>query len=101
MEPRNGSRIIPTQNAVPTERRRSPRYNDCTAVSLCSVRGEYPGMVINVSADGMFIQTPVQFFIGEILDLAFTYRSKRWTLSLKVDVVRITPSGIGVQMITS
>jgi len=85
----------------PIERRKSARNSYCTAVSLRSIRGDSPGLVIDISADGMFVQTPVSFLKGEIIDLAFTYRSMLWTVSLTVEVVRTTSTGIGVRMLPS
>jgi Tfp pilus assembly protein PilZ len=68
-------------------------------VILRSIRGDTSGMVMNISSDGMFIQTETLFMIGEMVDLSFTYRSTQWTLSLKTMVVRTAPGSIGIRIL--
>lgn len=99
MFPRRGPRNQGPHSPPPAERRRCSRSAYCTAVILHSIRGENLGTVLNVSADGMFIQTGTPYMEGEVVDLTFTCRSARWTLALKAEVVRTTPGGIGVRIL--
>lgn len=101
MDPRKSTRIQRTPAIPPIERRKHPRNGYCTDILLACPRGDFSGKVLNVSADGMFIQTDTQFCIGEILDLTFIYRSSQWSACLRSAVVRTTPAGIGVRILES
>lgn len=99
MNPRKVSRNPGPAALAAVERRQAPRCIYCTAVLLRSVRGDASGMVMNISADGMLIQTETLFLKGEMLDLSFTYRSTQWTLALKTIVVRTAPGAIGIRIL--
>jgi hypothetical protein len=99
MNPSKASRNSGPSALSAVERRQTPRCIYCTAVILRSIRGDTPGMVMNISSDGMFIQTETLFMKGEMVDLSFTYRSTQWTLSLKTIVVRTALGAIGIRIL--
>jgi hypothetical protein len=99
MNPRNAFRNSGPPALTAVERRHTPRCRYCTAVILRSIHGDTSGMVMNISADGMLIQTETLFLKGEMIDLSFTYRSTRWTLSLKTMVMRTAPGTIGIRIL--
>ena len=99
MNPRKASRNSGPPALPAAERRQTPRCRYCTAVILRSIRGDTSGMVMNISSDGMLIQTDTLFVEGEMVDLSFTYRSTQWTLSLKTIVVRTAPGAIGIRIL--
>ena len=99
MNPRKAYRNSGPPALSAVERRQTPRCLYCTSVILRSIRGDTSGMVMNISSDGMFIQTETLFMKGEMVDLSFTYRSTQWTLSLKTMVVRTAPGAIGIRIL--
>ena len=70
-----------------------------TSVRLEDANGAWEGQVRNLSADGMFLETPRQFRAGERLNVGFRLRHSRQTIDMAAEIRRVTPEGVGLQII--
>ncbi|WP_161595168.1 PilZ domain-containing protein [Mariprofundus erugo] len=79
------------------EARVAPRipYTELLSLSTRDDTNHY-GHARNVSATGVFIETPAAFKVGEELDLLLTFLSERDPVRLSGQVARVTDDGIGV-----
>ena len=82
-----------------SERRQSPRLCYVTSARLETPLGACEGAVRNLSADGMFLETPRQFRAGERLNVGFRLRHSRQTIDMAAEIRRVTPEGVGLQII--
>ncbi len=83
------------------ERRRSPRLNYRTTARLANGEESWESAVLNISADGMFLETTPQFAIGERVTIDFRLRHSQHAISMSVEVKRIEDEGVGVRILGS
>ncbi|TLS65734.1 PilZ domain-containing protein [Mariprofundus erugo] len=76
--------------------RRTRRETYTEPVSFSSADGIHQGYARDISATGVFIQTPEHFEIGARISLVFTFISAPNPVRLQGAVVRVTDEGIGV-----
>lgn len=76
--------------------RRTRRESYAEAVSFTSSDGAHRGYARDISATGVFIQTPEHFEVGARITLVFTFISAPNPVQLHGAVVRVTDEGIGV-----
>ena len=93
------SRIESFESGFFVERRREPRFIYSTCARFPAAGGSIPGVVRNVSPDGLFVEIADNYTMGERLDIEFTLRSSRHIMNLTGEVVRKTPTGIGMKFL--
>ncbi len=81
------------------ERRRSPRLAYFTSARLENASGAWDGSVRDISAEGMFLETPRKFKAGERLNVAFHLRHSGQQVDMAAEIKRVTPEGVGLQII--
>jgi hypothetical protein len=81
------------------ERRRSPRmpYGAAAIYKTASIGAA--GTIRDISADGMFIETPLAHEVGDQITIAFNFRNSNHQMNLKGEIARSTDTGIGVQFL--
>ncbi len=53
----------------------------------------------NISTDGMFVETAQGFTKGERLKVEFCLRHSRQTVEMAAEIKRVTPEGVGIQIL--
>ncbi len=81
------------------ERRQSERLNYKTTARLTCGEESCESDVLNISADGMFLATTLQFTVGDQVELEFRLRHSRHAVSMSVEIKRIEDEGVGVQIL--
>jgi hypothetical protein len=81
------------------ERRRSTRIIYMTSARLANDRGVWESAVRDISADGIFLATPRKFTAGERLQIGFRLRHSGRTFDLDAEIKRVTPDGVGIEII--
>ncbi len=59
----------------------------------------YSGISQDISAGGMFIQTPDAFSVGQSIILSIPLANKQKKIKVPAQIVRVTPEGIGVEFL--
>jgi Tfp pilus assembly protein PilZ len=85
--------------AIAYECRNGIRMPYHTAVELNSSAGLVKGMIRNISAGGLFVDTKTVVSVGHKFELRFRFRSGNHSMKLPVQVVRVTIKGIGLKLI--
>ncbi len=70
-----------------------------TSVRLEDANGAWEGQVRNLSAEGMFIEPARTLPPGNRVKIAFRLRHSRQAIDMAGEVRRVTPEGLGVQII--
>jgi len=60
----------------------------------------YRDYIHNISAGGVFIETPMSFRVGQELSLSFALPTRQRHIRVSGEVVRTSPQGIGVKFKT-
>ncbi len=81
------------------ERRRSPRLRYRTTARLANGEESWESAVLDISAEGMFLETSPQFTVGEQVDIEFRLRHSRHAVTMSVEIKRIDPEGVGVKIL--
>lgn len=82
------------------ERRRTVRIPYHTSVKCYTPDGAVSGRICNLSAKGLFIDIREPFSVGEKLELDFTFRSGKYSMKLRAEVVRQTMDGIAIRLLS-
>ena len=82
-----------------TERRRSTRMTYMTTARLENERGMWESAVRDISSDGIFVATPRKFRAGERLQIRFRLRHSGQMVDLDAEIKRVTPDGVGIEII--
>jgi hypothetical protein len=77
--------------------RKHPRKLYAKPVTLRSENKSYDGFIIDISRSGCFIKNRGFFEAGQILNLAIPGTKTDEDNMLKVEIVRLSPTGIGVK----
>jgi Tfp pilus assembly protein PilZ len=78
-------------------RRKHHRKSFFMVVDYTAQGNAYRDYIKDMSAGGVFIQTPVSFRIGQELSLTFTLPKSQRHIRVSGEVVRTSPQGIGVK----
>ncbi len=70
-----------------------------TSVRLEDANGTWEGKVRDISSEGMFIEPTRTLPPGERLKVAFRLRHSRQAINMAAEVRRVTPDGVGIQII--
>ncbi len=81
------------------ERRRSPRLPYGATAIYRTPSLDAAGTIRDLSADGMFIETPSSHAVGDQIAIAFNLRNSNPQMNLKGEIARSTDAGIGVQFL--
>ncbi len=81
------------------ERRRSPRLRYKTTARLANGEESWESAVLDISAEGMFLETSPQFTVGEQVNIEFRLRHSRHAVTMSVEIKRIDPEGVGVKIL--
>jgi hypothetical protein len=82
------------------DRRRAARIPYHTSVKCYTTDGPVSGMILNLSAKGLFVDIRKPFSVGEKFELDFTFRSGRHSMKLRAEVVRQTVEGIAIRLLS-
>ena len=81
------------------ERRRSPRLRYKTTARVANGEESWESAVLDISAEGMFLETAPQFAVGDQVDIEFRLRHSRHEVSMSVEIKRVDPEGVGVKIL--
>lgn len=79
------------------EVRSSARWHFVELIGFTSDHGAHHGKTRNISANGIFVETPDSFEIGEHVHLLISVLSEPEAVSLYGQISRITDDGIGIR----
>jgi uncharacterized protein (TIGR02266 family) len=79
------------------DRRRSPRKACSLAVNYTSWEGAFKGLMRNISAGGMFIQTDKPLAVGQEITTTLSVSNNREPIKITGQIVWRVPDGIGVK----
>jgi len=86
------------KDRVLISKRKHNRKTIGSEAEFLTTNGLNKGVIANISAGGVFIETRMPLRCGENIRLKFTFpRAQGKQLRLYGQIVRITPDGIGVQ----
>ncbi|MCB2169015.1 MAG: PilZ domain-containing protein [Deltaproteobacteria bacterium] len=57
------------------------------------------GRVRDISFEGLFLETPRTFAVGDQLDMDFQFRHGQMNMAIMGQITRITPTGVGVKLL--
>lgn len=77
--------------------RQHPRRPYNKSLYFISNNQNYKGLITNISRGGAFIETLINFSVGQIIILVVPGHKGRKTLKLKGCIVRLNRSGVGVK----
>jgi hypothetical protein len=86
-------------NANGPERRRSPRIPYRTTARYRSASASGAGTIHNISSGGLFLATPLPLVSGTPVRIDFQLRNSRHPMTVRAEVVRSTPIGLGAMFI--
>ena len=89
-----------SQHNVPNEEkdpREHPRKSYNKSLFFISNNKNYEGLITNISRGGAFIETHINFSVGQIIMLVVPGHKGRKSFKLKGCIVRLNRSGVGVQ----
>lgn len=81
------------------ERRSAGRISFGTRLHFRNRRRIGVGRIRNVSMEGLFLEAPPDFQLGERLALDFRFRYARKDMRLEGEIIRLNADGIGVRFI--
>ena len=81
------------------DRRSAPRFSYVTNLQFLTRTGTVPGIVRNVSTEGLFVEVEAPYSIGKRLNLNFILRSSKYPMNMTGEVVRKTAGGIGLKFV--
>jgi hypothetical protein len=87
-------------NSSAQERRRTERIPYHTSVKCYTPDGAVSGRIRNLSAKGLFIDMKKPFSVGEKFELDFTFRSGKYSMKLRAEVVRQSIDGIAIRLLS-
>jgi Tfp pilus assembly protein PilZ len=82
------------------ERRKHPRKPCAMAVDGSTWDSAFNGFIKNLSAAGVFIETPHAFAVGEQIRLTFSYPGLEDPVEVVGEIVWNVPQGLGVKFNT-
>jgi Tfp pilus assembly protein PilZ len=77
--------------------REHPRKSYNKSLFFISDNQNYKGLITNISRSGAFIETHINFSVGQIIILVVPGHKGRKTFKLKGCIVRLNRTGVGVQ----
>ena len=83
----------------PSDRRHSNRMPYATAMKYRTGMAAGRGNVIDISANGMFFETPQSLTAGEKLHIDFRFRNSNSAMEIYGEITRTTPLGAAVRFI--
>jgi hypothetical protein len=89
----------PTKNASVHERRQAVRVPYRTSLKFASHDHTGKGNVRDVSSDGLFLETPDVFAVGDPIDMDFRFRHTRVNVPIAGEIRHVSPQGVGVRLI--
>ena len=89
----------PTQVVSVPERRHAVRVPYRTSLRFANQDHRGEGSVRDVSFDGLFLETPDFFAVGDQIDMNFRFRHTRFDVPIAGEVRHIGPRGVGVRLI--
>ncbi len=79
------------------EKRELPRRSSALVVTYTDACRRYEDLARDISAGGLFIETRERFVVGDQIGIAFRLPDVSAPIRLSGKIVRISPTGIGVQ----
>ena len=70
-----------------------------TSARLANDRGVWESAVRDISSDGIFLATPRRLTAGERLQIGFRLRHSGQMFDLDAEIKRVTPDGVGIEII--
>lgn len=83
------------------ERRKHPRKPCFVAVEGATWDSALDGFIKNISAGGVFFETPKAFAVGEEITLTFLYPGHEKPVKIVGEIVWNAPQGLGVKFKTA
>ena len=81
------------------DRRQATRMPYETLLSYASSNTAAKGKVREISSEGLFLETPRMFAVGDQLDIDFQFRHGQKNMAILGEITRITPTGVGVKLL--
>lgn len=81
------------------DRRQATRMPYETLLAYASRNTAGKGKVRDISSEGLFLETPRMFEVGEQLDMDFHFRHGQKNMAIMGEITRITPTGVGVKLL--
>jgi Tfp pilus assembly protein PilZ len=79
------------------EKRKHPRKRTFIQVDCASDRCAFTDFVQNISAGGVYMETPLPFFVGQEISMSFSLTDAEAPVKITGKIVRVDPKGIGIQ----
>lgn len=86
-------------NNAGNDRRQAIRMPYQTLLMYANQEEAGLGKVKDISSDGLFIETPRAFTVGDQLDIDFHFRHGQTNMAIAGKITRITPTGVGVRLL--
>ena len=88
----------PTQDGSVPERRHAIRVPYRTSLRFASHDHRGKGSVRDVSFDGLFLETPDLFSVGDQIDMNFRFRHTKKDVFIAGEIRHVNPGGVGVRL---
>ena len=79
------------------ERRKHPRKSTFIHVDCAGDKCAFTDFIQNLSADGLYIDTQLPFFVGQELSMTFSVTNGEAPIKITGRIVRVDSRGIGVK----
>jgi hypothetical protein len=89
----------PTQHAATEERRQAVRVPYRTSLKFASHDRMGEGSVRDVSFEGLFLEAPGFFAVGDPIDMNFRFRHTKVDVSIAGEIRHVGPAGVGVRLL--
>lgn len=86
-------------NNPANDRRQAIRMPYQTLLAYANQNEAGWGRVKDISSDGLFIETPLIFAVGDQLDMNFQFRNGQSNMAIAGKITRTTPTGVGVRLL--
>ena len=86
-------------NDTGNDRRQAIRMPYETLLMFANQNAAGMGRVRDISFEGLFLETPRKFAVGEQLDMDFQFRHGHKNMAIMGQITRITPTGVGVKLL--
>ena len=89
----------PNHNPDGRDRRQALRMPYRTYLTYARQNETGKGMVRDISCEGLFLETPRRFTVGDQLSMDFRFRHGGMNMTITGEIAHIAPSGVGVRLI--
>ena len=89
----------PTRQTTDQERRHAVRVPYRTSLKFARQDRTGKGRVRDVSFDGLFLETPDVFAVGDQIDMDFRFRHTKVDVSIAGEIRHVNPRGVGVRLL--